>query len=104
MVLLVGAGLLVRSFQNLSAADLGFDPAGVVTAQISPSGESVPGRETIRTFTDALDERLASIPGVEAAGLTSTVPLNGLDGDVSLTVEAGLRRSRGSRTRSGSGG
>src|SRR5690606_36235868 len=87
MVLLVGAGLLVRSFQNLRAADLGFDPSGVVTAQISLPASRYPDAETIRTFTDALDERLASIPGVEAAGLTSTVPLNGLDGDVSLTVE-----------------
>ena len=87
MVLMVGAGLLVRSFQNLRATDLGFDPAGVVTMQLTLPPSRYPDAETIRTFTDALDARLAALPGVEAAGLTSTVPLMGFDGDVTILVE-----------------
>jgi len=87
MVLLVGAGLLVRSFQNLRATDLGFDPAGVVTMQVSLPASRYPDAETIRTFTEALDERLRAIPAVEAAGLTSTLPLIGFDGDVGIRVE-----------------
>lgn len=87
MVLMVGAGLLVRSFQNLRATDLGFDPVGVVTMQLNLPASRYPDAETIRTFTDALDERFRAIPGVEAAGLTSTVPLMGFDGDVTILVE-----------------
>jgi predicted permease len=87
MVLLVGAGLLVRSFQNLRATDLGFDPAGVVTMQVSLPASRYPDAETILTFTDALDERFRAIPGVTAAGLTSTLPLIGFDGDVGLRIE-----------------
>jgi predicted permease len=87
MVLLVGAGLLVRSFQNLRTTDLGFDPEGVVTMQVSLPASRYPDAETIRTFTDALDERLQAIPGVEAAGLASTIPLIGFDGDVGIRVE-----------------
>lgn len=87
MVLLVGAGLLVRSFQNLRTTDLGFDPAGVVTMQVSLPASRYPDAESIRTFTEALDERLSAIPGVEATGITSTIPLIGFDSDVGILVE-----------------
>ncbi len=85
LVLLVGAGLLVRSFDNLRSVDLGFDPADVTTMQVFlTGGYETPDRVT---FVQALEERVRAIPGVESVGVTGTLPLAGFDGDASFHVE-----------------
>lgn len=71
-VLLVGAGLLVHSFAALTAVDAGYEPGNVLTARVYLPGEPTPERQT--AFAEALRERLAAIPGVEAAGAGSTAP------------------------------
>lgn len=87
LVLLVGAGLLIQSLDNLRTADLGFRPEGVVTAQINFPPTRYRDAESRMEFYRALEEGLDALPGVESVGSTSTVPLTGFDGDISFNVE-----------------
>ncbi len=74
LVLLVGAGLLVRSFVRLMQVDLGFSPERVVALQVFVYGDKYPSnRERFQFFEEAL-QRLSALPGVEAAGAASYLP------------------------------
>jgi putative ABC transport system permease protein len=77
LVLLVGAGLLIRTFTALRAFDPGFDPRGVLSLVISLSGseESAPARRAA-CFQETL-ERLRALPGVDDAGAIHHLPLGG---------------------------
>ena len=73
LVLLAGAGLLVRSFTRLMAVDPGFSPVNVVAAQVFAwARNGAPDRT--RTFFATTLERIRAIPGVEAAGAVSAMP------------------------------
>lgn len=77
MVLLVGSGLMLRSFMALRAVDPGFDTSGILTARITvPPGE-IQDPQEVAAFYRELQARLAAQPGVEAAGLVTSVPLGG---------------------------
>ncbi len=77
LVLLVGAGLMLRSFQALRALDPGFDAEGVLIAQLSvPPGE-VQGWEETAGFFRTLGDRLRGQAGVEAVGFAQSAPLAG---------------------------
>ena len=76
LALLAGAGLVVRSYQELSAVDLGFDPRGVVAFQVPRPAEEA--RETSLAFYEDLLRRLREVPGVRAAGLTQALPLRSM--------------------------
>ena len=81
VVLLVSAGLLLRSMQHLFAVDPGFEASGVLTMQMQDAGnESQSGAARLQFFAQALN-KIRSVPGVVSAGLTSQLPLNG-DEDV----------------------
>jgi predicted permease len=73
MVLLIGAGLLIKSLTRLFASDAGFDARGVVTMELLPR-EAYPGRPRLVLFHDQLLERLQAIPGVEAATVLNDLP------------------------------
>jgi putative ABC transport system permease protein len=74
-VLLVGAGLALRSIQNLRAVQPGFDAPSVLTASISlPGARYRTTTDVVRMFY-GLRDRLAAAPGIRAAGLTSASPL-----------------------------
>ena len=77
LVLLVGAGLMVRSLWLLQRVDPGFDPRNVVTMHLDlpKSKYAEPVRQ--HTFLTQLLERLRALPGVEAAGAVSDLPLTG---------------------------
>ena len=77
LVLLVGSGLLVRSFQALLAEDLGFDASDVEVLPVSLSNVKYPDPADHGRFYDDLLRRMASVPGVGAVGLLSDVPLRG---------------------------
>ena len=77
VVLLVAAGLLVRSFNKLLAIDLGFDRGNVLTARISLPRSSYKEPAQTQAFYDNLTQRLQSMPGVESAGMINHVPLSG---------------------------
>jgi len=81
VVLLVSAGLLLRSMQRLFAVDPGFDASHMLTMQVQESGHRYDSDAVrLQFFEQALD-RIRSIPGVVSAGLTSQLPLSG-DQDV----------------------
>jgi predicted permease len=71
-VLVVGAGLLLRSFVTLLHVDLGFRPEGVVAWRIEMGNRD---RDTRIAFLDRLRERVRSVPGVESVGLSDALPL-----------------------------
>lgn len=87
-VLLVGAGLLLRSFVNLLRTDPGFQPARVVTASISlPVARYKTPREQF-AFYDRLNRALMALRGVRAAGLGTDLPWTGYDENISgFTIE-----------------
>ncbi|MEZ4416800.1 MAG: ADOP family duplicated permease [Gemmatimonadota bacterium] len=75
-VLLVAAGLLIRTVQAVGAIDVGFAPTGAVAARVSLDGSRHQGREGQRVYYDRLLARVRAIPGVRAAGLTSALPMD----------------------------
>ena len=75
LVLLAGAGLLFRSFMNLRAVDPGFSAEDVLTFQLSVPFSDYPENEQVLTFYQQVIDRVGSLPGVEAAGLVTGVPL-----------------------------
>ena len=86
LVLLVGAGLLVRTFAALARADLGFNPDHVLTGFVLPPSSVYRTDAQRRAFYDRLLERAAAIPGVKEASLSSITPLGG-DNDTNVTIE-----------------
>ncbi|HYY98056.1 MAG TPA: ABC transporter permease [Pyrinomonadaceae bacterium] len=75
LVLLVGAGLLFRSFLRLQAVELGFRPERLLTFKIAPSGPSFDTDPKYSAFYREVAERMRSLPGVEAVGVINTLPL-----------------------------
>ncbi len=75
LVLLVGAGLLIRSFARLEGVDPGFRARGVLTARVSLPESRYPDDPRMREFWNGLLARLGKLPGVTAAGATSDLPL-----------------------------
>lgn len=76
LVLLVGAGLLIRTFVNLMGVSPGFDPRNVLTCQIALNGERYDTtNEAAAFYRDAL-ERINRLPGVEAAAVINKLPLD----------------------------
>jgi putative ABC transport system permease protein len=73
-VLLIGAGLLIRSFVALQDVQTGFVTPGLLTVQVSPSGPRYADDAATRIFYRELLDGVRSIPGIQAASLSSTVP------------------------------
>jgi predicted permease len=77
LMLLVGAGLLLKSFARLQAVDPGFSTENVLTAQIGLPAARYPDAPARRAFWIRLIDKARSLPGVTVAGLTTNVPFNG---------------------------
>jgi predicted permease len=75
VMLLIGSGLLARSLANLASVTLGFDPGSVLTARvkIQPSDHPAPGQRGL--FFASLLEQVRALPGVQAAGAVSKLPI-----------------------------
>jgi predicted permease len=86
VVLLVGAGLLMRSFWRLSHVDAGYDTRNIFTFQIAAGGPNLNDRVSVSRFQYSFMERLAGIPGVESVGFISTLPLDEGAGTVNVTT------------------
>lgn len=96
LVLLVGAGLLMKSFVRLQDVNPGFNPKNVLTAEIAlpalkyPSDEGGPrylgGRSTANFFSE-LNRRVGALPGVEASAAGLVLPLSGSNTDSSFSIE-----------------
>lgn len=90
LVLLVGAGLFLRSFMALQGVDAGFDPQGVLTARLSlPLERYDPPAKRAATMRDFL-ARVQAVPGVESAGLATLLPLTGRS-DWSFDIEGKMQ-------------
>jgi predicted permease len=79
LMLLAAAGLLLRSFQKMSHASLGFEPDNVTTAGYSLPQQQYSTPEQIDTFNRHLLDRLRQLPDTRAAGLANTIPMTGDD-------------------------
>ena len=87
LVLLVGAGLLVRSFVALQAVDPGFDPDGLLTFRVAvPQSKYAEPAQIAAFYSQALD-RLQALPGVESAGAVLTLPFSGTAAALTFSVE-----------------
>jgi putative ABC transport system permease protein len=75
IVLLAGAGLLLRSFVRLNQVDMGFDPRGVLTYELILPTARYPDEATLVPMIDRLVERTRGIPGVNAVAVSSDLPL-----------------------------
>ncbi len=76
LLLLIGAALMIQTFINLRRVAPGFDPRNVLTFQISPSGPNYDTTAKTSDFYRRALERVKSLPGVEAAAVTSNLPLS----------------------------
>jgi putative ABC transport system permease protein len=74
LVLLSGAGLLLRSYERLLSADMGFNPAGLLSLEIDLPQSRYPTPQAQGAFADDLLARVRGLPGVKQAMLTSGVP------------------------------
>ena len=71
LVLLAGASLLIKTFANLLRTDPGFDPHGVLSVQIWPTGEKFSSTETMVNFNRNILQRIKSIPGVQSVAVVA---------------------------------
>ncbi len=87
LMLLIGAGLLLRTLQNLRTEDVGFRPEKVLAMNIALPAARYQARDDTRSFFTRVRRDVETIPGLESVALTNTVPLAGADGDVNFNIE-----------------
>ena len=95
LVLLVGAGLLLKSYARVQNIDPGFDRRNILTAELDLSETKYPQRGSdnynhgaaMTNFWNEALRRVQQLPGVEAAGLTVVLPLSGSNTDSSFAIE-----------------
>jgi putative ABC transport system permease protein len=92
LVLLVGAGLMLASFARLIDVKPGFDPEQVLTAHVSLPDVRYEKIEQQIAFGDEILTRVRALPGVEAAGVATTLPLSGNSLALSLKLNDGVPR------------
>jgi predicted permease len=88
LILLAGAGLLMRSFENILKVDPGFRPEGVLTMRIALPDAEYSKPEQVRGFYSELLSRIQKLPGVRFAGAVSLIPLGGQNSSGTLTVDS----------------
>lgn len=87
MILLVGAGLLIKSFYKLQRVDLGFNPANVVTMRLSLPVTRYDQPHKVHGFFNEVVSRAERLPGVESVGLVNSLPLKGRGMELDVQVE-----------------
>lgn len=87
VALLIGSGLMLRSLWQLRQVDLGLDPSRVLTAQLTLPASDYAGAAEIAGFYERLVAEVEALPGVESAGAVRMLPLTGIIGDWSITLE-----------------
>jgi putative ABC transport system permease protein len=100
VVLLTGAGLLIRSFERLIAVDPGFSPKHVVALQVFAYDRN-PTADRVRAFFRATLDRLRTLPGVEAAGAVSAMPFANANIDIKSDLEVVGRPAASAEERRG---
>jgi putative ABC transport system permease protein len=87
LVLVIAAGLLVRTLVELQRIDLGLDPSYVLTAQLQLPTTSYADPAKVVQFYRELTERLGQLPGVTAAGAVRVLPFARTIGDFSISID-----------------
>jgi predicted permease len=85
LVLLVGAGLMIKSFVRAQSVEPGFDPRNLLTMQLALSGEKYQGQK-ITNFFDEARRRIEAVPGVKSAAFSNGLPFYGA-GSTSFLIE-----------------
>jgi putative ABC transport system permease protein len=99
--LLVGAGLLVKSFNHLQQVDPGFNAANLVTTDISLAGPKYSKADQVIAYYDESLERLSALPGVESVGAVNVLPLSGNNTSGSFRIEGRPEPAPGDRPNAG---
>ncbi|HKC65074.1 MAG TPA: ABC transporter permease [Pyrinomonadaceae bacterium] len=87
LVLLIGAGLLIKSFWRLLQTDPGYDTKRVLALDVTLPRVKYPEPERQAAFFQQALQRIAALPGVEAAGATNLLPLGGGDRESTFKIE-----------------
>src|SRR5213595_1118953 len=87
LVLLSGAALLMKSFARLQHVNPGFNPRDALTFEVSLPTIQYPDNPSIVRFNNEVQRRIATLPGVQAAGLSTILPLAGTNADSSFAIE-----------------
>jgi putative ABC transport system permease protein len=87
LVLLSGAGLLIKSFVRLQNVNPGFNPRNALTFEISLPKVQYPDDASMVRFNAEAQRRIAALPGVEASGFSTILPLAGTNSDWSFDIE-----------------
>jgi putative ABC transport system permease protein len=90
--LLVASGLLLKTMVNLTRADLGFDPKGLLATSLEPPAWKYTADDQVQRFYAAVVERLDALPGVTAAAAASSIPA--LTRDTVVRFETAARSTR----------
>jgi putative ABC transport system permease protein len=77
LILLIGAGLMIRSFQRVLSADPGFEPKNLITMEMFLSPQRYSDDPQMVTFHRQLMDRIKNLPGVESVGAVNILPLKG---------------------------
>jgi predicted permease len=85
-LLLISAGLLIQSFMRLQAIEPGFDPANALAVRLSLPKEGYRNRAELALFCDKLISRIQALPGVEAVGAVSVLPMSGSIHTVDISI------------------
>jgi putative ABC transport system permease protein len=86
LILLIGAGLMIKSFSRLQKVDLGFNPDRLVSMNIQLSRTKYQGPQSAAFFRQLI-ERVESMPGVESAGAISAIFIDALPNSTNFTLE-----------------
>ncbi len=86
LVLLVGAGLMLKTMWRLSQVNPGFNPQGLLTLQVGLSPENISTADNIRLAYKRIVNGIETLPGVEAVAVATDVPLTGDDSELPLWV------------------
>ena len=87
MLLLSGAGLLLRSMERLQRVQTGFDPEGLISARLSLPESTYKTDEQQAAFYTALEQQLTSLPGVSGATITNALPFSNAGGSASFFIQ-----------------
>jgi putative ABC transport system permease protein len=101
LVLLVGAGLLLRSFHALSHVDTGINTANLLTFDMALTGERAESPRSQRAFYDLVLRAITALPGVESAGAAVTLPIGGDDFAAAVAIEGKPPARPGEQPRAG---
>ena len=101
LMLVIGAGLMMRTLWSLTHVDAGFRAEGVLTLRIQPSGDRYDTNEKRITFVRSLLERLAALPGVQSTGMIHHLPLGGYAWYANVDLEGRPRAAGEAPLRSG---